>query len=157
MLYLDILYHIFLIVTILGGVFVFWGSHLEKEMVNQIIIDLIRKEIKPIPLSIPANLQKKLIETGIPSQCYTQRNIILFLILLCIFIILLVITILISIYAYYKLPSSEVTTIIIKNITIFIFVALFELVFFSVVVMKYVPITEQESKELIISTIKKVL
>jgi hypothetical protein len=157
MLYLDILYHVFLILTILGAVFVFWGSNLEKEMVNQIIVDLIKKEIKHIPLSIPANVQKKLIETGIPSQCYTQRNISLFLILLSIFIVLLVATVLITIHAYYTSVPSEVTTVIIKNIVIFVFVALFELVFFSVVVLQYVPITEQEAKELIVNTIKNVL
>lgn len=151
MLYLDIVYHIFLIITILGGVFVFWGSSLEKSIVNQTIIDLIKEKLQYFTIS--QDIQRKLIETSVPSQCYGHRNIILFLILLCIFIVTLVITIVITGIAYNISPSKQVTTTIIKNIVIFVFVAIFELVFFALVVIEYVPITEKEINDILMNTL----
>ena len=155
MLYLDIIYHVFLILTILGSLFIFWGSRIESELVNDKLVKLLHDRFQYIALN--NDVRNKLIETGVPSQCFKQRNMSLFLGFATIYVVVLIITILLTVYAFKTLPREIVVTIIVKNLVVFLFVAVFEALFFFFIVMEYIPVSQSELNQIIHKAVGKAL
>lgn len=135
---LNVIYHIFLILTVLGIVFYSFGIEYEKSLVTKFILTSLTPDFDKNNQGILLkDIKEKLINTGLPSTCIEYKQNSVKLIFKSVYITLLLITISVTIVASYYIPINILLGIIFENVIIFILIILFEIMFFYYIVVKY--------------------
>lgn len=137
-LILNVIYHIFLILTVLGIVFYSIGIEYEKSIVTNFIITSLTPNFDKNNKGILSkSLKENLINTGLPSTCLEYKQNATKLIFISVYITSLLITIFITIVASYYISVPILLGVIFENIIIFMLIIVFELIFFNYVATKY--------------------
>ena len=142
---LNVIYHIFFILTVLGIVFYSFGIEYEKPIITNFILTSLTPDFDKNNRDILSKtLKENLINTGLPSTCieYKQRSV--KLIFISVYITFLLITIAITIVASYYIPIYTLLGIIFENMIIFTLIIIFEIAFFYYIVVKYVLVNYDE-------------
>jgi hypothetical protein len=144
-LVLNIIYHIFFILTVLGIVFYSVGIEYEKSVVTKFILTSLTPDFDKNNKGILSKTVKEnLINTGLPSTCLEYKQNSTKLIFISVYITSLLITISITIVASYYISLPMLLSIIFENIIIFMIIIVFELIFFNYIVTKYAIINYDE-------------
>jgi hypothetical protein len=146
MLYLDVVYHAFLLFLILGVLFMAYGAGLESDLVTKKIVKLADEAISD-EIRITETVRAKILRMTPPTQCTNQLNASLFFEMALTIVILFTIALVATVYASMHATTGELVAVISRNLILFTIVSVVELVFFLKVIMKYIPVSDAEFLE----------
>lgn len=147
-LFVSIVYHVFYILLVQGLLYIFYASHVEKELVNKFIALQIAKKLNQDP-SVRDLARVVLPLLRFPQTCVHYENKhwreSLWMFLVLAFLVVVVVSLGVNMVA----PEVPVIGLAVWNLAIFVIIGVFEFFFFKQVVLKYSEVSLKDMLETI--------